>query len=457
MDLPALLSYAKRVGGSDLHLSADAPAMLRQHGATHKLSSPGSERPLRFDGDTLRRLLFDVLNETQQQQLEEHKELDFALSLAEGTRFRGNIFFQSRGIAAVFRVISSTIPSFEKLGLPEVVQELTTLEKGLVLVTGPTGSGKSTTLAVMLDEINRTRNGHIITIEDPIEFVHPPRACMVNQRELGVHTLSFNNALRAALREDPDVILVGEMRDLETISLAITCAETGHLVLSTLHTQSAAQTVERIVNVFPSGEQDQIRAQFAGSLQAIISQVLLEKIGGGRCAAFEILIATPAVRALIREGKTVQIPSAIQTGRKYGMCSLEQSLTRLAAARKITQEVADVQLASLGLSRKRLAPEPAEKQGSRARTLRKQWEEEERDRQRERKRLQERGRGSLYRGQPLDGGTRADRTEHVLRGGRREADETDARADRTEHALRGGRSATRRSREGRTQRKREPG
>ncbi len=351
MDLLALLMYSKKVGGSDLHLSSGAPAMVRKHGSTHKLSSPGSTRPLCFEPESLRRLLFDVLSEGQQNRLEADKELDFAVSLSDETRFRGNIFYQKRGIAAVFRVIPTKVPTIEQLALPAVIHDFCKLHKGLVLVTGPTGSGKSTTLAAMLNSINQTLAGHIITIEDPIEFVHEPRKCMVNQRELGQHTLSFNNALRSALREDPDVILVGEMRDLETISLAITCAETGHLVMSTLHTQSASQTVERIVNVFPANQQAQIRAMFSNSLQAIISQILLEKNGGGRVAAFEILVATPAVRALIRDGKTVQIPSAIQTGRKYGMVSLEQSLTRLAQERAIDQEVADHHLGLLGLSK----------------------------------------------------------------------------------------------------------
>jgi twitching motility protein PilT len=281
-----------------------------------------------------------------------------SLTIGKDTRFRGNVFFQDRGLSAVFRVIPTQIKTCEELGLPPVIKGLADLEKGLILCTGPTGSGKSTTLAALVDHINANRRGHILTIEDPIEFVHKPKSCMVNQREVGPNTHSFAKALRSALREDPDVILVGEMRDLETISLAITAAETGHLVFGTLHTSSAAKTVDRIINVFPAGEQGQIRAMLADSLQAVIAQVLVPKRGGkGRVAAQEILVASTGVRALIREGKNYQIPSAIQTGGKYGMQSLEQSLSKLSLNGSIDPSEAERQLSALGLSREDAAAE----------------------------------------------------------------------------------------------------
>jgi twitching motility protein PilT len=275
-------------------------------------------------------MLYDVLNDHQRKKFEEVSELDFSLELKGVARFRVNAFRQQRGDGVVFRVIPQKILSLEQLGLPKGLREVCQNERGLVLVTGPTGCGKSTSLAAMIDVVNSSLKGHIITIEDPIEFVHESKNCLINQREVGAHTLSFSNALRSALREDPDIILVGEMRDLETISLALTAAETGHLVFSTLHTSGAPKTVDRIIDVFSAGQQAQVRAQFAESIQAIISQVLLKRRDGrGLVPALEIMIGTPAVRNLIREGKVAQLPSAIQTGQKFGMITLDQSLKDL--------------------------------------------------------------------------------------------------------------------------------
>ena len=349
MDLSQLLLFTQKAGASDLHLSAGSPPMVRIHGEMRALEIPGrSAGPLAKD--EVHELLYGILTDAQKKTLEGNYELDFAMSIGDVARFRGNIFYQDRGEAAVFRVIPTTIIPYQNLGLGEAVISLATKEKGLVLVTGPTGSGKSTTLAAMVDYINQNRAGHIITVEDPIEFVHPSKRCLVNQREVGPHTKSFANALRSALREDPDVILVGEMRDLETIALALTAAETGHLVFGTLHTNSAAKTVDRVINVFPADEQEQIRSMFAGSIEGIISQVLLPRIDQpGRVAAREILIATPAIKAMIRDSKIHQIPTAIQTGLKLGMQSLDQSLTRLVmekivdrdhAARFMTEAIA---------------------------------------------------------------------------------------------------------------------
>ncbi len=348
MDLPSLLLFARDAGGSDLHLSSGAPVMVRVGGEMRKLGSPETNEPIVHDHETVRQLIYDLLTDAQMRALEETKELDFSFTVGPSARFRGNIFQQERGLSAVFRVVPSRVPSFEELGLPETLRRLALLEKGLVLVTGPTGSGKSTTLAAMVDTINTHKRGHIITIEDPIEFVHAPKGCLVNQREIGPHTHSFANALRSALREDPDVILVGEMRDLETIALALTAAETGHLVLGTLHTVSAAKTVDRIVNVFPGPEQEQIRTMLADSLAGVVAQMLLPKRGGGRVAALEILVATPAVRAMIRDGKVHQLPSAIQTGKRFGMQSLEQAVTKLVLESKIDREVARKALCHAG-------------------------------------------------------------------------------------------------------------
>jgi twitching motility protein PilT len=288
-------------------------------------------------------MIYDILNDRQRKVYEERKELDFSISLGEEYgRFRVNCFFQQRGEAAVFRAVPNTIMSIEQLGLPRIIRQIAGYKKGLVLVTGPTGHGKSTTLAAMIDLINKERKEHIITIEDPIEFVHVSQNCLINQRELNEHTYSFANALRSALREDPDVVLVGEMRDLETISLALTAAETGHLVFATLHTNNAPKTIDRIIDVFPSGQQAQIRTQFSETIQAVVSQRLFRRRdGSGRVVAIEIMIGTPAVRNLIRESKISQIPSSIQTGQKYGMQTMEAAIKELISRRIIDPETAE--------------------------------------------------------------------------------------------------------------------
>ena len=284
-------------------------------------------------------MLYSILNDQQRKIFEEHHELDFSIAFGDAGRFRVNAFLQSRGESIVFRTIPTVIPSLEQLNMPRIVGELTKKEKGLILVTGPTGCGKSTTLAAMIDLINRNEKCHILTIEDPIEFLHQSKNCLINQRELGPHTHSFANALRSALREDPDVILVGEMRDLETISLALTAAETGHLVFATLHTSSAPKTVDRIIDVFPPEQQEQVRTMFSESIQAVLTQQLLKrKDGKGRIAALEIMLGTPAVRNLIRENKIAQIPSSIQTGRQHGMQTMDQSLTELYQKDIVTKE-----------------------------------------------------------------------------------------------------------------------
>ena len=318
-----LLQEATRKDASDLHVSAGEPPMLRVHGDLARIDHPA------LTAADVTALVQSVMKPEQRERFDAEHECDFAYE-AEGVgRFRVNVFVQSRGPGAVLRAIPTVIPSIESLGLPAVVRELCDKERGLVLVTGPTGSGKSTTLAAMVDVINSTWEGHILTVEDPIEFVHPPKKCLVNQREVGPHTGSFSAALKSALREDPDVILVGEMRDLETISLALTAAETGHLVFGTLHTSSAPKTIDRIIDVFPAAQQGQIRTMLAESLEAVIAQTLLKKKGGGRIAAHEILIGTPAVRNLIREGKLHQIPSMMQTGGRVGMQTLDQTLAEL--------------------------------------------------------------------------------------------------------------------------------
>ena len=333
MDISELLIFVQKENASDLHLSAGETPMVRIHGEMKRIEMPPLTK------EDLHMMLYDVLNDQQRKKFEEVHELDFSLDLKGIARFRVNAFRQARGEAVVFRVIPSKILTLEQLGLPKALREITKNERGLVLVTGPTGSGKSTTLAAMIDVLNSSLNGHIITIEDPIEFVHESKKCLINQRELGSHTHSFANALRSALREDPDIILVGEMRDLETISLALTAAETGHLVFSTLHTSGASKTVDRIIDVFPAGQQDQVRAQFAESIQAIISQVLLKRRAGrGLVPALEVMIGTPAVRNLIREGKVAQLPSAIQTGQKFGMITLDQSLKDLVGKGTVDKE-----------------------------------------------------------------------------------------------------------------------
>ena len=333
MDISEFLIFAVNNKASDLHLSAGEPPHVRIHGEMRKFETPVLGR------EEIHDMIYDILSDQQRKIYEEQLEIDFSFSLGEYGRFRVNVFKQNRGDAAVFRTIPGTIPTFESLGLPKVLIDLCRLEKGLVLVTGPTGSGKSTTLAAMVDLINTRLKGHIITIEDPIEFVHSSKSCLINQRELGPHTHTFANALRSALREDPDVMLIGEMRDLETISLALTAAETGHLVLGTLHTSGAPKTIDRIVDVFPGAQQNQVRSMLSESIQAVITQALFKhRDGKGRVAAFEIMTASPAVRNLIRENKIAQIPSAMQTSRQLGMQTMEASVKELLARNLVTQE-----------------------------------------------------------------------------------------------------------------------
>jgi len=345
MDVMQLLEFAIKQGASDLHLSAGEPPMMRVHGVIKKLNVPPLTK------ESMHTMVFDIMNDNQQKLYQERLEADFSIELPGGaSRFRVNAFVQRRGEAAVFRQIPTKILTFEDLGLPPVLKQVCKASKGLVLVTGPTGSGKSTTLAAMVDLINKEDFGHILTIEDPVEFVHKPINCMINQREVGPHTLSFANALRSALREDPDVILVGEMRDLETISLALTAAETGHLVFGTLHTSSAPKTIDRIINVFPANEQEQVRTALSESIRAVVSQTLCKKADGkGRVAALEIMIGIPAVRNLIRESKIHQIPSIMQTGTQYGMQTLDQILVELVTKRVVTMEEAMTKTTNLDL------------------------------------------------------------------------------------------------------------
>ncbi|MCX6640666.1 MAG: type IV pilus twitching motility protein PilT [bacterium] len=334
-DINQLLGFAVDQDASDLHLSAGSIPMIRVHGRMRKLALPLMTQ------DLMERLIFEILSPPQQERFEEVKEIDLSYKLEGIARFRVNVFQQIQGMAAVFRTIPTEIRSFEELGLPEIMKDLALRDRGLVLLTGPTGSGKSTTLATMVDYINEYKELHIITIEDPVEFFHESRNCLINQRELGANTHSFANALRAALREDPDVILVGEMRDLETIALALTAAETGHLVLATLHTSSAAKTIDRVIDIFPSSQKTQVRSMLAESLEAVIAQKLLPlKDGNGRVAAMEVLIANTAVRNLIREDKIYQIPSLIQSSGKVGMQSLDQDLMRLMHKGMIDREIA---------------------------------------------------------------------------------------------------------------------
>ncbi len=332
-DIRQLLKYTLEKKASDLHLSAGGPPMIRVYGSMVPLASDASS------AEAVRQLLMPVLSETQARQLQDNRELDFSLHLPEIGRFRVNVFHQRRGLAAVFRVIADTIPDMDALGLPATIRELIDLDYGLILVTGPTGSGKSTTLAAMIDYINTNKDGHIITIEDPIEFIHSSKQCVVNQREVGSDTHSFANALRSALREDPDYILVGELRDLETIALALTAAETGHLVFGTLHTSSAPKTITRVIDVFPENQQEQIKIMLSESIQGVIAQKLYPRRDQpGRVAAFEILIATQAVRNMIREGKVFQLESVIQTGRQMGMRDMEQSKRTLVSEGKLSPE-----------------------------------------------------------------------------------------------------------------------
>jgi twitching motility protein PilT len=323
MDIAALLAFSAKNNASDLHLSAELPPMIRVDGDVRRINVP----PL--DNKTVQTMLYDIMSDKQRKDFEEFLETDFSFEIPGLARFRVNVFNHNRGAGGVFRTIPSTILSLEDLGAPAVFKDIADYPRGIVLVTGPTGSGKSTTLAAMIDYKNNNEFGHILTIEDPIEFVHQSKKCLVNQREIGRDSLGFAEALRSALREDPDVILVGEMRDPETISLALTAAETGHMVFGTLHTSSAAKTIDRIIDVFPAAEKEMVRSMLSESLRAVISQTLLKKVGGGRVAAHEIMIGTPAIRNLIRENKVPQMYSAIQTGQSHGMQTLDQCLLEL--------------------------------------------------------------------------------------------------------------------------------
>jgi len=329
-----LLAFAVESDASDLHLSAEQAPRIRVHGDVRETALA----PLPHE--RVQSMVHAVMNDNQRRQFAEHLETDFSFEAPGLARFRVNAFVQRRGCAAVFRTIPSSVPSLDELGAPDVLKEITSARNGLVLVTGPTGSGKSTTLAAMVDHVNAHSPDHIITIEDPIEFVHRSKRSLVNQREVHQHTRGFAAALRSALREDPDVLLIGELRDLETIRLALTAAETGHLVLATLHTSSAPKTVDRIVEVFPGSEKAMVRAMLAESLRAVISQTLLKSCGGGRVAAHEVMLATPAIRNLVREGKVAQMYSAIQTGRSQGMWTLEQNVRRLLDSGLIAAETA---------------------------------------------------------------------------------------------------------------------
>jgi twitching motility protein PilT len=334
MDITQLLAFGVEQGASDCHLSAGEPPMLRVHGDLKKLDHPALTQ------EQVHTLVYDIMNDAQRKAFEETHECDFSFEMGSVARFRVNVFLQRKGEGAVFRTIPTKILTLEQLEMPPILKQLCEKEKGLILVTGPTGSGKSTTLAAMIDYLNETFEGHILTIEDPIEFVHPSKKCLVNQRELGPHTNSFANALRAALREDPDAILVGEMRDLETIQLALTAAETGHIVFGTLHTSSAPKTVDRIIDVFPPNQQAQIRAQFAESIEAVLTQTLLKKKGGGRVAALEIMTGTTAIRNLIREGKIHQVPGTMQVSQKDGMQTMDMALQSLVSRGIVSKEEA---------------------------------------------------------------------------------------------------------------------
>ena len=324
MDISELLAFVVKNKASDLHLSAGLPPMIRVHGDVRRINLPALEHK------DVHSMVYDIMNDAQRKAYEENLECDFSFAIPGLARFRVNAFNQQRGAAAVMRTIPTKVLTLEELNTPKVFVGIAEQPRGLVLVTGPTGSGKSTTLAAMINHINENEYGHILTMEDPIEFLHESKKCLINQRELGPHTLSFPNALRSALREDPDYILVGEMRDLETIRLALTAAETGHLVFATLHTSSAAKTIDRIVDVFPAAEKEMVRAMLSESLRAVISQALLKtKDGNSRVAAHEIMIGTPAIRNLIRENKVAQMYSSIQTGQQYGMQTLDQCLQEL--------------------------------------------------------------------------------------------------------------------------------
>lgn len=334
MDITQLLAFVMHNEASDLHLAPGNPPIVRAHGSMKRVKSD----PL--TSDDIRTMLYSIMTEDQRSDYEREYEIDFAIAFGEKSRFRVNAFTNRNGSAAVFRTIPSDIPSMDDIDLPQAVRRFADLKKGIVLVVGPTGSGKSTTLASLIDHINRTKNEHILTIEDPVEFFHTSQKSLINHREVGSDTHSFTRALKSALREDPDVILVGEMRDHETISLALTAAETGHLVFGTLHSSSAAKTVDRIIDVFPSGDKDMIRTMISSSLQGIVAQQLLKRVGGGRVAAHEILVGTNAVRNLIRENQIAQIYSIMQTGSRHGMITMEDSIKNLYESGMISEEEA---------------------------------------------------------------------------------------------------------------------
>jgi twitching motility protein PilT len=334
MDIGELLAFGVKNGASDLHLSSGLPPMIRVDGDIRRINVPA------LDHKDVHDMVYDIMNDKQRKDYEEFLEVDFSFEVPKLARFRVNAFNQNRGAGCVFRTIPSEIVSLEQLKTPKIFVDVANYPRGLVLCTGPTGSGKSTTLAAMVNHKNENEYGHILTIEDPIEFVHQSKKCLINQREVHRDTLGFNEALRSSTREDPDTILVGEMRDLETIRLALTAAETGHLVFGTLHTSSAAKTIDRVVDVFPAAEKDMVRAMLSESLRAVITQALLKKKGGGRVAAFEIMIGTAAIRNLIRENKVAQMYSAIQTGQQFGMQTLDQGLQELMQKGLVTREEA---------------------------------------------------------------------------------------------------------------------
>ncbi|MBK1735915.1 twitching motility protein PilT [Halorhodospira abdelmalekii] len=334
MDITELLAFAVNSNASDLHVSAGMPPLIRVDGDIRRIDVPA------LDHKQVQKLVYEIMNDRQRRDFEEHFETDFSFAVSQIGRFRVNVYQQDRGLGAAFRAIPAEVVTLEQIGAPEIFKSLCDRQRGLVLVTGPTGSGKSTTLAAMIDYKNKNDYSHILTIEDPIEFVHTPQRCLINQREVHRDTHSFSAALRSALREDPDVILVGEMRDLETIRLALTAAETGHLVFGTLHTSSAPKTIDRVIDVFPAAEKTMVRSMLSESLQAVISQALLKRVGGGRIAAHEIMIGTPAIRNLIREDKVAQMYSSIQTGQSYGMQTLDQALQKLVQTGQVAREEA---------------------------------------------------------------------------------------------------------------------
>lgn len=334
MDITELLAFSAKQNASDLHLSAGLPPMIRVDGDVRRINLPPMSHK------EVHALIYDIMNDKQRKDFEEFLETDFSFEVPGVARFRVNAFSQNRGSGAVFRTIPTKVLTMEDLGMGQVFKDIANTARGICLVTGPTGSGKSTTLAAMVNYLNETKYEHILTIEDPIEFVHESKKCLVNQREVHRDTHGFSEALRSALREDPDIILVGEMRDLETIRLALEAAETGHMVFGTLHTQSAAKTVDRIVDVFPAAEKSMVRSMLSESLQAVISQTLIKKNGGGRVAAHEIMVGTPAIRNLIREDKVAQMYSAIQTGAQYGMQTLDQCLLELVQRGTINRDIA---------------------------------------------------------------------------------------------------------------------